>query len=49
MKTMDIPFLLRTLKDRYPDVKTQLVHQNPFQLLTATIYRPSVRTARSTR
>jgi endonuclease-3 len=37
MKTVDIQFLLRTLKDRYPDVKTQLVHQNPFQLLTATI------------
>ncbi|MFO7988079.1 MAG: endonuclease III [Desulfotignum sp.] len=29
--------MLRTLKDRYPDVKTQLVHQTPFQLLTATI------------
>jgi endonuclease-3 len=37
MKTVDIHFLLRTLKDRYPDVKTQLVHQTPFQLLTATI------------
>ena len=37
MKTVDIPFLLRTLKDRYPDVKTQLDHQTPFQLLTATI------------
>lgn len=37
MKTMDISFLLRTLKDRYPDVKTQLDHQTPFQLLTATI------------
>jgi endonuclease-3 len=37
MKTMDIAFLLGTLKDRYPDVKTQLDHHNPFQLLTATI------------
>jgi endonuclease-3 len=37
MKDVDIQFLLRTLKDRYPDVKTQLVHQTPFQLLTATI------------
>jgi endonuclease-3 len=37
MKTMDIEFLLGTLKDRYPDVKTQLDHHNPFQLLTATI------------
>lgn len=25
------------LKARYPDVKTQLVHENPFQLLVATI------------
>ncbi len=37
MKHVDIQFLLRTLKNRYPDVKTQLVHQTPFQLLTATI------------
>jgi endonuclease-3 len=37
MKNVDIPFLLRTLKDRYPDVKTQLDHKTPFQLLTATI------------
>lgn len=37
MKTVDIAFLLGTLKDRYPDVKTQLDHQTPFQLLTATI------------
>ncbi|MFN2357927.1 MAG: endonuclease III [Desulfotignum sp.] len=29
--------MLQTLKDRYPDVKTQLVHNTPFQLLTATI------------
>ncbi len=37
MNKADITFLLRTLKDRYPDVKTQLVHKTPFQLLTATI------------
>ncbi len=37
MKNVDIPFLLSTLKDRYPDVKTQLDHQTPFQLLAATI------------
>ncbi|MCF8089572.1 MAG: endonuclease III [Desulfotignum sp.] len=37
MKHVDIQFLLSTLKNRYPDVKTQLVHQTPFQLLTATI------------
>lgn len=37
MSKANIIFLLQTLKDRYPDVKTQLVHQTPFQLLTATI------------
>lgn len=37
MNKSTICFLLRTLKERYPDVKTQLVHQTPFQLLTATI------------
>lgn len=37
MNKANITFLLRTLKDRYPDVKTQLVHKTPFQLLTATI------------
>ncbi|MCF8091128.1 MAG: endonuclease III [Desulfotignum sp.] len=37
MNKADITFLLQTLKDRYPDVKTQLVHNTPFQLLTATI------------
>ncbi len=37
MNKADIIFLLQTLKDRYPDVKTQLVHKTPFQLLTATI------------
>ena len=37
MNKSDIICLLQTLKDRYPDVKTQLVHNTPFQLLTATI------------
>ncbi|HSL60516.1 MAG TPA: endonuclease III [Desulfotignum sp.] len=37
MNKSNICFLLRTLKERYPDVKTQLDHQTPFQLLTATI------------
>jgi len=37
MNRSDIIFLLQTLKDRYPDVKTQLQHNTPFQLLTATI------------
>lgn len=37
MNKSDIIFLLQTLKERYPDVKTQLVHKTPFQLLTATI------------
>lgn len=37
MNKADITFLLQTLKDRYPDVKTQLVHKTAFQLLTATI------------
>ncbi len=37
MNKSDITILLQTLKDRYPDVKTQLNHETPFQLLTATI------------
>jgi endonuclease III len=37
MNKADICFLLQTLKDRYPVVKTQLVHTTPFQLLVATI------------
>ncbi len=37
MNKADICFLLQTLKDRYPVVKTQLVHKTPFQLLVATI------------
>jgi len=37
MNKSDVIWLLQTLKDRYPDVKTQLVHNTPFQLLTATI------------
>ena len=37
MNRSDIIFLLQTLKDRYPYVKTQLQHNTPFQLLTATI------------
>jgi endonuclease III len=37
MNKANITFLLQTLKERYPDVKTQLVHKTPFQLLTATI------------
>lgn len=32
-----IPIILETLRNRYPVVKTQLEHQNPFQLLVATI------------
>ncbi|MBU1196745.1 MAG: endonuclease III [Proteobacteria bacterium] len=34
---LKIKKILETLKDRYPDVKTQLEHQTPFQLLIATI------------
>jgi len=37
MNRSDIIFLLQTLKERYPYVKTQLQHNTPFQLLTATI------------
>ncbi len=37
MNKANIIFLLQTLKERYPDVKTQLMHKTPFQLLTATI------------
>lgn len=33
----NIKILLKTLRDRYPVVKTQLVHDSPFQLLIATI------------
>jgi endonuclease III len=29
--------IIETLKNTYPDVKTQLDHENPFQLLAATI------------
>jgi endonuclease-3 len=32
-----IKIILKTLKDRYPLVKTQLEHETPFQLLIATI------------
>jgi endonuclease III len=37
MNKADIYFLLQTVKDRYPVVKTQLAHKTPFQLLVATI------------
>ena len=33
----NIKILLKTLRDRYPVVKTQLEHDTPFQLLIATI------------
>lgn len=32
-----IKIILKTLRDRYPLVKTQLEHESPFQLLIATI------------
>ena len=32
-----IKTILKTLRERYPVVKTQLVHESPFQLLIATI------------
>ncbi len=32
-----IHFMLKTLRERYPVVKTQLTHDSPFQLLIATI------------
>lgn len=39
MKTQNArtPEILKILKARYPDVKTQLKHKTPFQLLVATI------------
>jgi endonuclease III len=33
----NIPVILKTLRERYPVVKTQLDHETPFQLLIATI------------
>ncbi len=36
-QTGKIQKIHRILKKRYPDVKTQLLHENPFQLLVATI------------
>lgn len=37
VNTTNVQLILKTLRDRYPDVKTQLEHQTPFQLLIATI------------
>ncbi|MBU1343231.1 MAG: endonuclease III [Proteobacteria bacterium] len=37
LKGSKIKIILKTLKDRYPVVKTQLEHETPFQLLIATI------------
>ena len=37
MSSANIRFMLKTLSERYPVVKTQLEHETPFQLLTATI------------
>jgi endonuclease-3 len=34
---MEIPILLRRLRDTYPDAACALTHHNPFQLLVATI------------
>lgn len=36
IKSSKIKIILETLRDRYPVVKTQLVHDNAFQLLIAT-------------
>ena len=36
-KSSHIKIILKTLRDRYPVVKTQLLHDTPFQLLIATI------------
>ncbi len=36
-KKADIERICHILRSRYPDVKTQLDHRNPFQLLVATI------------
>lgn len=37
MSSANIRLMLETLSERYPVVKTQLEHETPFQLLTATI------------
>jgi len=37
LNALKIKTILKTLKDRYPVVKTQLEHGTPFQLLIATI------------
>lgn len=37
MGVSKVQFIVQTLRDRYPVVKTQLAHKTPFQLLTATI------------
>jgi endonuclease-3 len=37
LSTSKIKIILKTLRDRYPVVKTQLEHETPFQLLIATI------------
>jgi len=37
LSSSKIKIMLKTLRDRYPLVKTQLEHETPFQLLIATI------------
>ncbi|MCP3874074.1 MAG: endonuclease III [Desulfobacteraceae bacterium] len=37
LSVQKIKIILKTLRDRYPVVKTQLEHETPFQLLVATI------------
>ena len=37
LSALKIKTILKTLRDRYPVVKTQLEHETPFQLLIATI------------
>lgn len=37
LNALKIKTILKTLRDRYPVVKTQLEHETPFQLLIATI------------
>ena len=37
LNTLKIKKIVQTLKERYPVVKTQLLHETPFQLLIATI------------
>jgi len=37
LSTQNIQTILKTLRNRYPVVKTQLEHETPFQLLIATI------------